>query len=199
MLGHVKNAKGHPKENGEIELFSLGTFSDLNLSLSFSKCHLCGNIIIWLDKKIIFPNSPAIPPPHEMMPKNVKDIYVEAVSVYDKSNRAAAALLRLALQHLLKEIGGTGKNINDDIRILLSNGTIKDEVQQACDTLRVIGNNAVHPGQIVIDDTPEITKSLFELLNYIVEENIELPAKRKKMFESLPDKTKEAISKRDKK
>ncbi len=79
----------------------------------------------------------------------------------------------------------------------LPKGIIKENVQEACDILRVIGNNAVHSGQIDIDDTTEISESLFELLNYIVEESIRLPAKRKMLFDSLPKTAKDAIAKRD--
>lgn len=165
--------------------------------LAISRCQVCGEIIIWYKGNIIFPETSTVPAPHEMMPENVKEIYSEAASIFIKSAKSAAALLRLALQLLLKEIGGSGKNINSDIGSLLSKGIIKEDVQQACDILRIIGNNSVHPGQIDIKDTPEITKSLFDLLNFIVEENIEMPAKRKKLFDSLPDSAKEAIAKRD--
>lgn len=83
------------------------------------------------------------------------------------SPRAAAALLRLALQKLMKQ---PGKNINADIATLVEDG-LRADVQQAADVLRVIGNEAVHPGQIDADN-PKTVAGLFELLNIIAEDRI---------------------------
>lgn len=180
----------------ELKLNNTG-LPTLGYDLAISRCQVCGEIIIWYKGNIIYPDTSTVPAPNEMMPEKVKEIYMEAASIFNKSAKSAAALLRLALQILLKEIGGSGKNINEDIGSLLSKGVINKDVQEVCDVLRVIGNNSVHPGQIDIDDTPGITKSLFDILNFIVKETIEDPAKRKEMFENLPKSAKDAIAKRD--
>ena len=64
-----------------------------------------------------FPDCGNVPFPNAEMPKSVKEIYSEASSVYSKSPRGAAALLRLGIQILCKELGESGKNINNDIRL----------------------------------------------------------------------------------
>jgi hypothetical protein len=162
-----------------------------------SMCH-CSQYTIWENGEIIYPKTILVPQPHEMMPQEVKNIYLEAAQLSQDSFRASAALLRLALQLLLKEIGGQGKNINDDIGTLLKEEIIHAEVQKACDTLRVIGNESVHPGQIDIQDTKEITTALFHLMNYIVKETIEAPAQRDALYELLPNNAKEGIENRNK-
>ena len=130
------------------------------------------------------------------MPKNVSSIYNEAKEVSGQSPRAAAALLRLALQVLCKELGGKGKNINDDIAIFVKNG-MPVEVQKALDVVRVVGNNAVHPGEINLNDTPEIASKLFGLLNFIVQDRISRPRELEALYEIIPESQREAIKKRD--
>src|SRR5690348_4056488 len=91
--------------------------------------------------------------------------------IYSRSPRGAAALLRLAIQKLCIELGEPGKNLNTDIGSLFRKG-LPVTVQQALDAVRVIGNEAVHPGQIDFADTPEITGTLFNLVNFIAEKMI---------------------------
>jgi hypothetical protein len=93
-------------------------------------------------------------------------------------------------------LGGAGKNINEDIAKLVQDG-LPTKIQQALDVVRVIGNNAVHPGLITIDDNPEVVLALFKLVNLIVEDMITQPAQVRTMFDALPNTIKEQIEKRD--
>ncbi len=113
-----------------------------------------------------------------------------------QSPRGACALLRLAVQKLCAELGEPGENINDDIASLVDKG-LSVEVQQALDSLRVIGNSAVHPGEMDLTDDTETASALFELLNFIVEDRIAQPKKRAAIFEQLPPRAREAIQARD--
>jgi hypothetical protein len=65
--------------------------------------------------------------------------------------------------------------------------------------VRVIGNNAVHPGQIDLNDDPATALSLFTLLNFIVEKMITDPKELKAIYDALPATSKEAIADRDRK
>lgn len=94
------------------------------------------------------------------------------------------------------ELGGKGEKINDDIAELVKKG-LPATVQQALDVVRVVGNNAVHPGQIDLDDSPEIAGSLFGLINFIVEKMIAEPKKIGELFNGLPSSAKAGIAKRD--
>lgn len=120
-----------------------------------STCRACGNYHLWLEDKMIVPTTNNIPMPNDDMPDNVKKIYLEARDVFPYSAKSAAALMRLAVQELCVELGGKGKKIDEDIKLLVQNG-LPIKIQQALDTIRVIGNNAVHPGTIDLNDNPEM-------------------------------------------
>lgn len=130
------------------------------------------------------------------MPANIVADYEEARLIATASPRSAAALLRLCIQKLCKEIGEPGKNINDDIASLVSKG-LPVIVQQALDIVRVIGNEQVHPGTLDLRDDPEIANELFGLVNFIVENQIAQPKAIKELFERLPEAKRKAIEQRD--
>ncbi|WP_407306129.1 DUF4145 domain-containing protein [Acinetobacter sp.] len=106
-------------------------------------------------------------------------------------------LLRLVVQKLMIELGEKGKDINQDIASLVSKG-LDPHIQQALDFCRVVGNNAVHPGKINLEDSPEIAQTLFEMINYIIEDLIARPKKIRDRFESLPEGVRARIEERDK-
>lgn len=133
---------------------------------------------------------------HVDMPEDVRVDYEEARSIAAFSPRGAAALLRLALQKLLAHLGGTGKNINADIGKLVERG-LPARVQQALDVLRVVGNNAVHPLELDLQDDHETVASLFGLTNYIVQQQITEPKMLDAVYELLPEGAREAIERRD--
>ncbi|WP_425509557.1 DUF4145 domain-containing protein [Xanthomonas sontii] len=130
------------------------------------------------------------------MPEAVQADYEEAAAVIGRSPRSAAALLRLALQKLLKELGLPGNSIDADIKALVIAG-LPAEVQKALDYCRVIGNEAVHPGEIDLNDTPELAVALFEMLNFIVADRIERPKTIEALYEKIPAQKREWIEQRD--
>lgn len=144
-----------------------------------------------------FPDNGNAPFPNPEMPESVKKLYSEASSIHMKSPRGAAALLRLGIQVLCKELGEPGKNINTDIASLVKKG-LPEIVQQSLDIVRVTGNDAVHPGQIDTDN-PKTVSQLFDLSNIIVEYMIALPKKVSSIYKGLPADKVDAISDRDKK
>jgi Domain of unknown function (DUF4145) len=132
------------------------------------------------------------------MPKNIIEDYKEAVAVFPHSPRASAALLRLVLQKLCIHLGQPGKNLSDDIRALVKAG-LSPKVQQAFDIVRIIGNNAVHPGEIDFNDNSETVETLFKLINFVVEEMITRPREISKIYDALPQTKRDEIEKRDRK
>jgi hypothetical protein len=146
--------------------------------------------------RMIVPNQGTAPVAHTDMPDDVRADYEEARSVVGVSPRSAAALLRLAIQRLCVHLGQPGKNLNNDIGALVKEG-LPQEIQQALDVLRVVGNNAVHPGELSQEDVADVADALFSLLNEIIEERISRPKRRQELFDRLPAAAREAIVKRD--
>lgn len=161
-------------------------------------CGHCDGASIWngTQGNAIDPILGGGPRPHPEMPPGVREDYEEARTIVGLSPRGACALLRLAVQKLCGELGESGKDANTDIANLVKKGLTPD-VQEALDSLRVIGNNAVHPGEMDLKDDPETASALFDLLNFIVDDQISQPKKRKAIFDKLPEGAKAAIRKRD--
>lgn len=166
-------------------------------SVTIARCLNCNNNMIWINGKYVYPDIlPEEANPD--MPDSVKQLYNEAGSIYNKSPRAACALLRLAIDKFCRELGENDRDINKNIGSLVQKG-LPQKVQQALDLVRVIGNKAVHPGVIDFDVDDENTALLLmNLLNIITQNMISDPEQINDMFNKLPSSTKEAIEKRDK-
>lgn len=164
--------------------------------ITYCSCEHCEEISYWYDGKMVIPAEAPVAPPHPDMPPTILGEYREARSIFARSPRAAVALLRLAVQKLMSELGEKGQNINADIKSLVAKG-LPVQVQQALDYCRVVGNNAVHPGEINLNDTPEMGQHLFNMINFIVEDRITRPKQIADLYGRLPEGVREAIEKRD--
>lgn len=164
--------------------------------LLISVCNHCSKISYWFNSELIIPGSSIAPLPHPDLPETIKEDFLEARAIVNKSPRGAAALLRLVVQKLMVELGEPGKNINHDIASLVQKG-LPIEVQQALDILRVIGNESVHPGELDIRDDQDVAVRLFELINFVVEDQITRKTKIRALYSILPEKKREEIQKRD--
>ncbi len=168
-------------------------------SLSVATCASCEEISLWVNRSLIYPKKTSISQPNSDMDEDIKSLYHEAATIFLDSPKGATALLRLALQKLLKQLGEGGENINVDIKTLVSKG-LSPKIQQALDIVRVVGNSAVHPGQIDLDDNSEIAFKLFQILNFIADEMITKPKELEKLYQDvIPASTKEHIKQRDNK
>lgn len=161
-----------------------------------SKCQHCERLVIWNENEMVFPKKILVANPNPDLEEDIKKDYLEAAVVYNESPRASAALLRLALQKLCKQLGEKGKNINDDIKNLVKKG-LNPLVQKSLDSLRITGNNAVHPGNINLEEESGKVLKLFELLNFIADKMITEPNEVASFYDELPDTSKEAIENRD--
>ncbi|PER51445.1 hypothetical protein COL26_10670 [Bacillus thuringiensis] len=164
--------------------------------LMVCKCAHCNDYSFWYHKEMVYPSTSLAPAPHPDMPLDIIDDYKEASDILNKSPRGAAALLRLALQKLMKSLGEKGAHIDSDIKSLVQKG-LPVQIQQALDVLRVIGNESVHPGSIDMKDNREIAIKLFDLINIIVQNQITQPKEIEALFTSLPAGKLKAIAERD--
>jgi hypothetical protein len=177
---------------------SLDDFNSfLAKDLSIATCESCSRYSLWVDEEMVFPTELPIEPPNDDLNEQIKSLYNEASKIFLDSPKGSTALLRLALQMLLKQIGKEGKNINNDIKELVENG-LSSKIQKALDLVRVVGNNAVHPGQINLDDNSEVALKLFKILNIIADEMITKPKEIDTLYDDVvPEETKGHIAKRD--
>lgn len=164
--------------------------------LRVSTCNACEGYHVWFRDDMILPTCSEIELPNENMPEDVKKIYIEARDVFDKSPKSSCALLRLGIQKLCDNLVEGNENLNDKIGRLVRNG-LSEKVQRALDIIRVIGNNAVHPGQISVEDNTEIAKALFKLMNIIVDQMITQVNEINDLYSILPSGVIEAIERRD--
>ena len=138
--------------------------------IAISVCYTCGQYTIWRDERIVDPQVIRdVEAPHPDMPEDVRELYDEAASVLSRSSRAATALVRVALQRMCKHLGEEGKNINADIASLTLKG-LDATVVDSLDVVRLLGNGAAHPEQMILDNTLDDARATFFLLNYIVDE-----------------------------
>ena len=165
--------------------------------LTIHRCLCCEKKILWIDDTYIYPDIVS-EEANPDMPNSVKQLYNEAALISNKSPRAACALLRLAVDKLCLELGETDRDINKNIGALVKRGLSQD-VQQALDIVRVVGNKAVHPGQIAFDVDDYATATiLMHLLNMIVTRMISEPNEINCLYQGLPESVKKSIEHRDK-
>ncbi len=164
-----------------------------------AKCTNCQQFSHWVDYEMVYPLfETAIDDPNDDLPESVKKDYIEAAGIVSTSPRGAAALLRLAIQKLCDDLVKGEGDLNFKTGKLVEQGLNK-KIQQALDVVRVIGNNSVHPGQIDLNDKPEIAQQLFVLVNMIARQMITEPEEVDAMFESLPEGAKKGVEQRDSK
>lgn len=172
--------------------------------ITMARCNRCDEYSLWLadEARMIYPHESTAPRPNKDMPAEIKSDFNEARNIVSKSPRGAAALLRLATEKLAGILvervdQDKGNSLNANIKILVEEG-LPSSIQKALDSLRVIGNNAVHPGMLDLKDDRDTALKLFRLLNVIVENRISQVTEIDDIYkEKVPDSTKEAIEARD--
>lgn len=161
-------------------------------------CDHCGKFTIWVSNRLVHPEFIGGIVSSPDMPDEVKRDFEEARSIVGRSPRGAAALLRLCIEKLCKDIlqDDTRGDINKDIGRLVELG-LPPDVQRALDTVRVIGNECVHAGQLDMRDDKETADKLFGLVNFIVHDRITRPKEIAALYGKLPPSKLEGIERRD--
>jgi hypothetical protein len=174
------------------------------LDFELSRCGHCGKISLWhgdgqfgTDFRLIHPLTSIAPSAHPDLPEICIDDFNEAREIVSRSPRGSGALLRLCLEKLCAHLTGDGnKSINDNIAALVKEG-LPQRIQQSLDALRVLGNSAVHPKEIDLNETPDTVRAMFHLINVIVENRITEPKAVEDIYNMLPEGAREAIQRRD--
>ena len=171
-----------------------GSGSDYRIS----RCTHCGDEAMWKAERMIYPDSSPAPTPNPDLPEDIKTDYEEARTIISRSPRGACVLLRLCVQKLCGFLGESGKDINADIAALVKKG-LNPKIQKSLDIVRVIGNEAVHPGQIDLKDDHATAIQLFQLVNVIVDAMIGQPKRIDAVYERIPPTQLKQIEERDNK
>lgn len=167
------------------------------VNVHLSRCEHCKKVALWSYHKQVVPASHTIIEPNSDLDEDIQADFREAVAIVDKSPRGAAALLRLALQKLCKQLGESGDNINQDIASLVGKGLDKD-MEVALDTVRMVGNETVHPGTIDLRDNREMAILLFEIINSIAYQMITHKKQVRAVYQLLPPEKLKGIEERNK-
>jgi len=164
---------------------------DLHASL----CTSCSGISLWVNGDIVYPEYEINAIPDDEMPDDIKAIFMEASSIATLSPRGAAALLRLCIEKLCHHLGEKG-TINEAIGNLAKNG-LDSRIIRMLDVVRVLGNQAVHPGHIDANDGKATVDNLMSIVNIISNSMITQGAIINKLYEKIPESNKKAIERRD--
>jgi hypothetical protein len=147
---------------------------------------------------MIYPQASSAPKPTEDMPDEVREDFNEARQIVDNSPKAAAALLRLAMEKLVQDLtGDDDQDLFNGIGELVEEGRIDGRIQKALDSVRVTGNDYVHAGEIYSPDDRDTALRLFKLVNVIVELTITREKMIEKAYDEIPENKMNGIEQRD--
>lgn len=172
-------------------------YRDAN-NLCISECYNCKKVSVWVHNNLVFPSQKHGVQPNPDLPDDIVRDFEEARAIVGLSPRGSAALLRLCIQKLCVHLNEKGKNIDDDIASLVAKG-LNPLIQKSLDIIRVIGNEAVHPGVIDLKDDRDTANELFVLINSIADQMITHPNNVEKLYQKLPESKRKAIEQRDEK
>jgi hypothetical protein len=178
----------------------------------FSKCPACKQSVIRLQNEpesivfggytqfnlLVFPRGVSRPKAPPKVDKKLGALYDEAGLICEDSPRAAGALLRRALQQLIREKCGIEKKTLDaEIAELLGKNTLPSHISTIIDAVRVVGNFSAHPlkntntGEIIDVEIGEIDLC-FEVLDALFDFYYVSPAKTAAKVEALNKKLQDA-------
>ena len=121
------------------------------------------------------------------MTNEQKQLFNEAKDIFDKSPKAAGALLRCVIERILRD-KFQEKHSQSLLGTILKEKNVQNElgheIIQLCETCKLIGNDAAHSSLIIYEDeSKQEVELLFELINAIAEELLSKPRKRQEMLD----------------
>lgn len=162
--------------------------------LSMCTCGACGQRSLWFESQKVYPRTSDAPAMSPDMPQSVRRDYEEAAAIASDSPRAAAALLRMCIEGLCKEISGKPKF--DAAMDELARRGIPEEIETAMDVIRMNGNEVMHAGRLYGQDDAGTVSMLFRLANVIVTWAITDRKMLQSLYTDIPADKREAVAKR---
>ena len=150
---------------------------------------------LWVYDQLVWPRRAGDPEPKLHAQPNVRRECEQASQTLEASPRGEAALLRLAIEKLCKELGVSGESLKDDIAFFVREN-VDARVQQVLDAARIIESNAVPPGQIGLGDDRATAETLSGLVNLICEKMIMEPRHLQAVYTKLREDARTAMEQR---
>ena len=163
-----------------------------NASISF--CFNCNEMCLWVCDQLVWPIGAGGSEPKLHAAPDVRRDYEEASQILEASPRGAAELLRVAIEKLCKELGGSGESPKNDMASFAQED-VDARVQKVLDAIRIIESNAVRPGQIGGEDRAT-AETLSGLVNLICEKMIIEPRHLQALYTKLREGTRSAMEQR---
>ncbi|MGI0041211.1 MAG: DUF4145 domain-containing protein, partial [Nitrosopumilaceae archaeon] len=118
---------------------------DIFTEYQITQCSACKHVALWYDSNLIYPIKSVAPHAYENMQEDIKKDYEEAYDIFPYSTRGSCALLRLCIEKFCLELGEKDGTLNQKIGNLVEKKIISEDIQKALDSIRIIGNDALHP------------------------------------------------------
>jgi len=97
-------------------------------------------------ERLAYPKGISRKPAPPEVPKEFAEDYKEACLVIADSPKASAALSRRCLQHILRDVAKVKHaDLCSEIKEIVNSGKLPNEIAEALDAIRNIGNLAAHP------------------------------------------------------
>jgi Domain of unknown function (DUF4145) len=163
------------------------------------RCEECSGVSLWYQGRMLVPATGGVQAPNRDLPEGIQRDYNEARAVAAYSPRAAAALLRLAIEKLCVVLNQRSMKLDDHIAALVAKG-LNEDTTLMLDAVRIGGNNGAHPvDRIGIATNPQMLRTLFWLVNEIADELITKPKRRAEALSWIPEDERTRITNRNNK
>ncbi len=148
---------------------------------------VCKGVSLWKGEELLYPLLSLMPTPVEYMPAMAKELYDEALAVEPHSKRAALALIRLALESLLEELGEKTGNLNRRIENLYKKGRITKSIKDNFNIIRTTCNKT--GGHLGIEmsnkDAEVLVRAVLQIINDIVKSTFGLSSTKNEIRDIL--------------
>ena len=105
---HCPHCNAYAAQIWSFAFISTGRGYTLLNGVEFCHCSHCNQLSIWKGKRMVYPDTLGVAPPNPDLSEEIKQDYLEAAGILDKSPRAAAALLDYCVQKLCMQRGQPG-------------------------------------------------------------------------------------------
>jgi hypothetical protein len=164
-------------------------------NVSISYCFNCNEMCLWVCDQLIWPRRAGDPEPKLHASPDIQRNDEDGSQTLEASPRGAAALLRLVIEKVCKELGESGESPKDDLASFVQED-VDARVQKVLEAMRIIESNAVRPAEIGVGDNRATAETLSGLVNLICEKMTIEPRHLQAMYTKLREGAQNAMERR---